>query len=457
MKKVLALDRSTVKVLKDQLKLLGNIREQTQYGFKGISDLAKLKRFVYYAIKLSYVTSDIWDFPNLTGLWKTLVELTSDSPDFHLQSEKLLAFRKAYLSLSKSIGDRMKMLKRAIEEELSINLRGEEFTCESKVAERLIERNLVEVVRKSDERYHLRIRRTEDVERLNKELEKVEEQMRDEEEVILEKIARIAAENSQLLKSCEKVVEEVDLDLCRYDFFFQMNCSIPEISERFEIKNGRFPPVVEYCNRNGYEYYPVTLEANKGVTILYGPNMGGKTTLLRTIGSFVVLMHLGFPVPCEFFSSPLFVHVRALSKGDELGLSSFAKEISSLVEIMRLDERKLILIDEFGSTTNPVEGESLALAVINYLNSSDDFVFFTTHYPAVVKKAAKAYMCGKLKDLAAQDPHKMIDFSLEKGKSLNQTVAILLAERFGLPKQVVEFAQKLLKKDDLFGENSHGQ
>ncbi|MEJ5230462.1 MAG: hypothetical protein WHT65_10720, partial [Pseudothermotoga sp.] len=239
--------------------------------------------------------------------------------------------------------------------------------------------------------------------------------------------------------------------------FFQMDCSIPQISERFEIKNGRFPPVVDYCQRNGYEYYPVNLEVDRGVTVLYGPNMGGKTTLLRTIGSFVVLMHLGFPVPSDFFSSPLFVHVRCLSKGDELGLSSFAKEISSFVEIMRLDKRKLILVDEFGSTTNPVEGESLALAVVSYLDSSDDFIFFTTHYPAVVKKATNAYMCGKLRDLTVQDPHKMIDYSLEKGKNLHQTVAIALADRFGLPKRIVELAQNFVKKDDLFGEGLHSQ
>ncbi len=446
LQKVLKLDRLTVQMIKDQLGLLGYIKNQVESGFDSIGDFAKLKRFVYYTIKLSDLTKGIWDLPDLSNLWKILADLTSQSVNFYLQSEELVHLRKKHLSISKQIEEKLKSSKEEIEKRFSIKLPGEEFTCDREIAEKLIQEDLVEVVRRSSERYHLRIKCSQEVVELSDQLKMIEDQMRDEEEIILKKLSRAVDSFLETLKSCEELVQQIDLDLCRYDFFYQMNCCRPEISSGFKIEKGRFPPVVEYCQKNGYTYYPVDIEASKGVTVLYGPNMGGKTTLLRTVGSFVVLMHLGFPVPCERFSSPLFDSVRYLSRGEELGLSSFAREISSFVDIIKLDGKKLILIDEFGSTTNPVEGEALAIAAVDYLDKFSDFVFFTTHYPAVVRNASNVYMCGKLRNLDAVDPHRMIDYSVQRGKHLGQNVAITVAERFGLPDQIVQVAQNFLKK-----------
>lgn len=457
LQRLLKLDKSTVQLIRDQLSMLGCIEQQVENGFDSIGDFAKLKRFVYYTLKLSDITKGIWDLPDLTGLWKILAELTSDSSNFYLQSEGLLDLRKKYLFISKQIEERLKCLKNQIEKKFSIKLPGEEFTCDEKLAEKLLEENLVEIIRRSGERYHLRIRHPQEIIELSNQLKMVEDQMKAEEEFVLKKLSKAVDSFLNILKSCEKIVQQIDLDLCRYYFHFELSCCQPQISNRLVIKQGRFTPVVEYCEKNGYTYYPVNIDATQGVTVLYGPNMGGKTTLLRTIGSLVVLMHLGFSVPCEAFSSPVFDFVRYLSKGEELGLSSFTKEISSFANIIELSGKKLILIDEFGSTTNPVEGEVLALATVDYLDNFDDFVFFTTHYPEVVKNAPDVYMCGKLKNLDAFDPHMMIDYTLEKGKCLYHNVAIVLAEKFGLPDQIIQVAQKLLEKDGFCGEDLHSQ
>ncbi|MGB9821128.1 MAG: MutS-related protein [Pseudothermotoga sp.] len=457
MQKVLKLDKLTIRAIRDTLTLLGSIKQQVENGFESIGDFAKLKRFVHYARRLSEFTKDIWELPDLGGLWKKLAEMTSESANFYLQSEVLLNLRKEHLLISEKIEKKFRSVIEHIETKFSIKLPAEEFTCDRETGERLIGENLVEVIRTSIERYHLRIKPTQEILELSEKLRRIEDQMKDQEQSVLKELRRIADSFLDILRDCEKIVQQIDLDLCRYDFFFRMNCCQPEISDRLLVRSGRFSPVVKYCKENDYTYYPVSLDATKGVTVLYGPNMGGKTTLLRTIGSFVVLMHLGFAVPCDSFCSPVFDSVRYLYRGEELGLSSFAKEISSFVDIFKTGGRKLILIDEFGSTTNPVEGEALALAVIDYLEDSEDFVFFTTHYPMVVKSAPNVYMCGKLKNLDAVDPHRMIDYSLETGKHIDQNVAIVMAQRFGMPEKIVQTAQNFLKKGDSCGKGVHGQ
>lgn len=457
LQRVLKLDKSIVQRIKHQLASLGCIKYQVENGFGGIGDFAKLKRFVYHTLRLSDLTKGIWDLPDLTNLWKVLADLTSESTSFYLQSKEILDLRKKYLHISGQIEEKLKYLKEEIEKKFSIRLPGEEFTCNEELGERLLKENLVEVVKRSSGKYHLKIRYTQQIVELSEQLKIVEDQMKDEEEFVLKKLSKEVNDFLDTLRLCEKSVQQIDIDLCRYHFYNELNCCQPQISDTIVIKKGRFVPVVNYCEKNGYTYYPVNIDASQGVTVLYGPNMGGKTTLLRTVGSLVVLMHLGFPVPCETFSSPIFEFVRYLSKGEELGLSSFAKEISSFVKVIETKGRKLILIDEFGSTTNPVEGEALALAAVEYLNNSDDFVFFTTHYPKVVKDASNVYMCGKLKDLDELDPHKMIDYTLEKGKYLGQNVATTLAKRFGLPNEIVQVAQELLKKGDSCGKDLHSQ
>jgi len=198
---------------------------------------------------------------------------------------------------------------------------------------------------------------------------------------------------------------------------------------------------LNYCEAKGYTYYPVNIDAKSGVTVLCGPNMGGKTTALKTVGAFVVLFHLGFPIPAESFSSPIFENVRFISKGEEMGFSSFAREIRSFVRALHCLGKKLILLDEFGTSTNPTEGEALALAVVEHFSNSQDFVFLSTHYPRVVSMAKNVYSCGKIKNIEEEDPHKMLDYSISPGVKDVERVALKIAKKLGLPSEIVERAE----------------
>lgn len=446
--KVFNMDSRKVQIIKQHLLRMGSIDQQMNYGFKTVGDFARLKRFVYHCRELADLGRDIWFFPDLSDLWVKLSDLTGDQEGFNLRSEKMLSLRKDHLLISKELENAKSRLIQEIESEFSIKLPDDEFTCDENVAKDIIEKDFAEVVRRSAGRYHLKLKPTGEMLKLADKLNKIEEFMTSEEQHLLSELEKIAGEFFEVLKVCEMTVEQIDLDLCRYDFFFLYKCCQPEISEKIIVKSGRYPPVKEFCEKNDYQYYPVDIEINRGITVLYGPNMGGKTTVLRTIGCFVILFHMGFPIPADTFSCPVLGFVRYVSRGDGVGLSSFASEIVSFNSILSLPGKKFVLIDEFGSTTNPVEGEALAVAAVKCLNDSDDYFLFTSHYPEVVKIASRVYMCGKIKNFDADDPHRMIDYSIEKDIKSNQKMALLLAKKLGLSEKIVEAAENFLRKGE---------
>ncbi|MGE0032287.1 MAG: hypothetical protein AB7S45_00230 [Pseudothermotoga sp.] len=442
LRKVLKLSNELVLSLEKILERIPDLSHQLENGFLEISDFAKLKRFVFNFLSLRRIADQIWDLPEIDGLWKVLSHYFGDGETLQLQSEKLVALRKAHLETSKKLKTEFNRLCDEIQTLVGLRPRGEEFTVSAQVGEQLVKSRLAQIVKDYGERWHLRLVDTERATSLKKDLERLEEEMELEASKLLREVSRKIADFADLLILCERAVETVDLDLSRYRMYFEYGCCEPTLSQNLRMVKGRFVPTLNYCRKNGYEYYPVSLETGPGVTVLCGPNMGGKTTALRTIGSSVLLFQLGYPVPAEEFSSPVFRFVRFVSRGEELGFSSFAKEVRSLVQALQLEGRKLLLLDEFGTSTNPVEGEALALAIVEHLLGSSDYVFLTTHYPRVVLQAKNVYSCGRIKNFEEEDPHKMFDYSLIPNVKQVERIGLKLAQKLGLPSEIVERARK---------------
>jgi len=442
LRKVLKLSNELVLSLERILERIPDLSHQLESGFLEISDFAKLKRFVFNFLSLRRIADQTWDLPEIDDLWKVLSHYFGDGETLQLQSERLVALRKAHLETSKKLKMELNRLCDEIQTLVGLRPRGEEFTVSAQVGEKLVESRLAQIVKDYGERWHLRLVDTEWTTSLKNDLERLEEEMELEASKLLKDVSRKIADFVDLLILCERAVETVDLDLSRYRMYFEYGCCEPTLSQNLRMIKGRFVPTLNYCRKNGYEYYPISLETGPGVTVLCGPNMGGKTTALRTIGSFVLLFQLGYPVPAEEFSSPIFKFVRFVSRGEEMGFSSFAKEIRSLVQALQLEGRKLLLLDEFGTSTNPIEGEALALAIVEHLLGSSDHVFLTTHYPRVVMQAKNVYSCGRIKNFEEEDPHKMFDYSLVPNVKQVERIGLKLAQKLGLPSKIVEKARK---------------
>ncbi|MBR3694122.1 MAG: endonuclease MutS2 [Erysipelotrichales bacterium] len=186
----------------------------------------------------------------------------------------------------------------------------------------------------------------------------------------------------------------------------------------------------------------IRLDEGKRVLLITGPNTGGKTVNLKIIGLFVLLSYMGVPLPCDEavigFYDRVFVDL-----GDEqsivTSLSTFAVHLSKLAEICtKATASSLVLIDEFGSGTDPKEGESLAIAVLNHLRSLGTTTIVTTHYGRL-----KLYG-RKHKDILMSQ----VEFDMETLAptyrfimgSTGQSNALDIAARFGIPKGIVSDA-----------------
>ena len=159
-----------------------------------------------------------------------------------------------------------------------------------------------------------------------------------------------------------------------------------------QCRDARFLPLQAELQAQGRRYEPISLEL-RGVAVLTGPNMGGKSVALRTCALVALLAAFGIPVPASAGTTALFDEIAWLGIGahEEPGdcLSSFAREVIRLKELLsRPSQRMLVLVDEFARTTTPHEGKALLVALIGALRRRGRPAFIATHLAGIAKEAA---------------------------------------------------------------------
>jgi DNA mismatch repair protein MutS2 len=277
---------------------------------------------------------------------------------------------------------------------------------------------------------------------LNNRISEIEKDISSEKKRILKELTKKVRKNFAAIKKNIETLTEIDSLKARNLYAREFNCINPSFSEKsiLRLKNCYHPLLL--VEKKDIEALDLEIGEKERILLVSGPNAGGKTVMLKNLAINVLSSFSGIPIPAKegteigFFSNVL--GIIEDEQSIEENLSSFSSYLVKLKEILnKTDQNTLILLDELGGNTDPVEGSALSIALLNELKKQKSLVITTTHLSSL-----KFY---------AEEHKEMINGSMEyeNGPTYHLQLgmpggsrAIATAEKFGLPKHIINEAKK---------------
>ena len=237
-------------------------------------------------------------------------------------------------------------------------------------------------------------------------------------------------------------------------FAIRVNAIVPVFENRPEMLwyKAKHPLLYLSLKANGKEVVPLDIEINEEqrIVLISGPNAGGKSVCLQTAGLLQYMFQCGIPVPVEESSKFGIFRKILIDMGDEQSLendlSTYSSHLMNMKNFVRYaSDDTLILIDEFGTGTEPMLGGAIAEAILNALNQNQVKGVITTHYTNLKHFASSAP--GIVNGAMLYDSHRMLPlFQLEIGKP-GSSFAFEIAKKIGLPKEILDDAAGKIGED----------
>jgi DNA mismatch repair protein MutS2 len=302
---------------------------------------------------------------------------------------------------------------------------------------------------------------------LNNTMRELQLQARDEERRILYELsAQIGEHREEIVYGVENLAM-LDLIFARAKYAEELKANAP-ILHRIETKKHRDqaqsspvprPPSIRLIRArhpllDPQTVVPIDVDPSPGTRaiIITGPNTGGKTVSLKTVGLLVLMAQSGLHIPAQSGSElPCFQAVYA-DIGDEQSieqsLSTFSGHITNIIRILKqIDQRSLVIFDELGAGTDPQEGAALARAILTFLLETGCTTLVATHYPELKTFAhsTEGVVNASLEfDIKTLRPTYHLTIGLP-----GRSNALLIAQRLGLPQPIIESAKGEINPDDL--------
>jgi DNA mismatch repair ATPase MutS len=286
------------------------------------------------------------------------------------------------------------------------------------------------------------------------------------EDSVLQYISNQLRRHIKAINKTADIIRILDWDYAKAMFAMRYNCINPQIHTSIKInvtQATNLPLKIALLSQNR-RYQALDLQFTGNVNVVTGPNMGGKTTALKTLGQLALMAQYALPIPAIQAQMCLFDSIwynQELERSENL--SSFGREIVSLVTVLKKKGRSLLLLDELAKGTNPKEGEAILTAVLRYLSGKASLTVAATHFeqPAhlrkVVQFAIKGLDIKALKQLSSLDKaslntqldllNQLMDYSLVRlySKDKPPLNAIPIAKVLGLDESIISDAERLLK------------
>lgn len=237
-------------------------------------------------------------------------------------------------------------------------------------------------------------------------------------------------------------------------FSIEIDARLPHIERNCQIEwyHAIHPLLMLALQKQGKTPVPldITLDADHRILLISGPNAGGKSVCLKTVGLLQYMMQCGMPVPLYENSHMGIFDKIFIDIGDEQSieddLSTYSSHLSHMKQCVKYcDERSLLLIDEFGGGTEPQIGGAIAEALLDRFNKHRSFGVITTHYQNLKKFAEDTD--GIVNGAMLYDRHKMQPLFILSIGNPGSSFAIEIARKIGLPEEVIAEASEIVGRD----------